>query len=120
MKKLFPSIAVVLLTPAIGAARPSAAVRAACAVDARTHCSAAFGNPDAMRACIREHAAELSSGCRTAIAIQRRAQGGATGRGRPSCEIACDRKCTSMGPQVGRNYCVATCMGRCDMARHGL
>jgi len=37
---------------------------------------------------------------------------------RAACGV--DRKCTSMGPQVGRNSCVATCMGRCDIARHGL
>jgi hypothetical protein len=69
MKKLLlGGVFVVLAAPTFTIAAPSAAVRAACHEDARRVCGAVFGNPGAVQACMREHRAELSEGCKAAMA----------------------------------------------------
>jgi hypothetical protein len=62
-------------------AAPPQAVRAACSDDAQRLCAAAFGNPQRRQACMRQHRAELSAGCKTAIAQWRGGAGGGASRG---------------------------------------
>jgi hypothetical protein len=69
----------VVLVPAITSrteAAPPQAVRAACSGDAQRLCAGVFGNPEARRACMREHRAELSAGCKAAITQWRGREGG--------------------------------------------
>src|SRR5437667_8032994 len=68
MKKLLLGsvfLALVGSTPIMAAG--NAAVRAACHEDTRRLCSSVFGDLEAVRACMREHHAELSEGCKPAI-----------------------------------------------------
>jgi hypothetical protein len=59
------------------ASPPPEAVRAACMSDAQRLCAAVIGNLPARRACMTEHRAELSAGCKAAIAQWRgRGSGG--------------------------------------------
>ena len=62
---------VTVLCPAAAPAAPSAAVRAACAGDARRLCGSVFADRKARRACMKEHRAEWSNGCKAAVAKQR-------------------------------------------------
>jgi hypothetical protein len=75
----------VLLVPAITSqtqAAPPQAVRAACSGDAQRLCAAVLGDPKAQPACMREHRAELSAGCKAAIAQWRGRAGGGPQAGR--------------------------------------
>src|SRR3974390_745701 len=56
-------------------APPPQAVREACSGDSQRLCSDLVGNPEAHRACMREHRSELSTGCKAAI-VQMRGRGG--------------------------------------------
>jgi hypothetical protein len=62
---------------ASGQTVPSPAVRAACSGDARRLCGAVIRNAEKRRACMVGHAAQLSAGCKAAIAAQRKGAGGA-------------------------------------------
>ena len=70
----------VVLVPAITsrteAATPPAYVRAACTGDAKRLCAAVIRNTPKRQACMREHGAELSAGCKAAIAKWRGKEGG--------------------------------------------
>lgn len=51
------------------------APRPACLNDAKKFCASVIQDDDARRRCMREHAAELSEGCKAAVAAERRAGG---------------------------------------------
>src|SRR3974390_874196 len=75
----------VLLVPALISqtqAAPPQAVREACSGDSQRLCSGVVGNPEAHRACLREHRSELSPGCKAAIA-QSRGRGGVASQADP-------------------------------------
>lgn len=78
MKALLTFMAAALVLPSIAFAAPPAAVRAACASDGMRLCGSTVGNPQAHRACMMEHRAELSDRCRGAIAEFRGKQRGGT------------------------------------------
>jgi len=61
---------IAVMWPAVAPAAPDAAVRAACAGDARRLCGSVFADAPARRACMREHRAEWSDGCKAAVAKQ--------------------------------------------------
>jgi len=69
----------VVLLPAITsqtkAATPPAYVRAACTGDAKRLCAAVLRNTPKRQACMREHRAELSAGCKAAVAKWRGKEG---------------------------------------------
>jgi len=48
-------------------AAPPQAVRAACSGDAKRLCAAVLGDTKKRQACMKEHRAELSAGCKAAI-----------------------------------------------------
>ena len=48
-------------------AGPAQAVRAACSGDAQRLCAAVLGDTKKRQACMKEHRAELSAGCKAAI-----------------------------------------------------
>jgi hypothetical protein len=73
---LLGSVFIALAAPTLTMATPNAAVHAACSGDARRLCSSAFGDREAVRACMREHHAEWSNRCKAAVANRRSAQGG--------------------------------------------
>jgi hypothetical protein len=51
------------------------APRPACLNDAKKFCASVIQDEEARRRCMREHGAELSEGCKAAIAADRRASG---------------------------------------------
>jgi hypothetical protein len=69
-----------VLVPAITsqteAATPPQYVRAACVGDARRLCASVLRNTLKRQACMREHRAELSAGCKAALAKWRGKEGG--------------------------------------------
>jgi hypothetical protein len=69
-------LSVVLVSATETEAGPPQAVRAACSGDAQRLCAAVLGDPKAQPACMREHRAELSAGCKAAIAQWRGGAGG--------------------------------------------
>ena len=73
---LLGSVFIALAAPTLTMAVPNAAVHAACSGDARRLCSAALGDLEAVRTCMREHHAEWSNRCKAAVANRRSAQGG--------------------------------------------
>jgi len=76
MKKICVAcLSFALLGPTAVYAAPSAAVRAACHGDAMKFCSAVVSDDEARRACMKNHAAELSAACREAVTAQRRVEG---------------------------------------------
>jgi len=76
VKKIFiVCLFVVLIKPSVGDTAPSAAVRMACLDDAKKFCSAVLHDDEARRACMKNHAAELSAGCQDAVSAERRAAG---------------------------------------------
>jgi len=56
-------------------APPSASVRAACLNDAKKFCASVIQDDEARRRCMTEHTAELSDGCKAAVAAQRGGSG---------------------------------------------
>jgi hypothetical protein len=83
MKRLVVALIVVGVVPAITCQMALAKfvpapqyVRAACHGDAKRLCAAVIENPEKRRACMREHHAELSAGCKAAIAKWRGKEGG--------------------------------------------
>ena len=71
-------VTLIVMAPAFATAAtpaPSAAVRAACAPDAKRLCAAVIGNPEARHKCMVEHRAQLSETCKTAIADDKKASG---------------------------------------------
>lgn len=97
--KLLPSVmfCIGLLCPAAAPAAPSAAVRAACAGDARRLCGSVFADRKARRACMKEHRAEWSNGCKAAVAKQRDRVGEKKGRGRrPNAGRASNQGCATV------------------------
>jgi hypothetical protein len=70
----------VILVPAITsqteAATPPKYVRAACHDDARRLCAKVLSDTPKRQACMREHRAELSAGCKAAVAKWRGKEGG--------------------------------------------
>jgi hypothetical protein len=69
-----------VLVPAITsqteAASPPQYVRAACIGDAKRLCASVLRNTPKRQACMREHRAELSAGCKAAVAKWRGKEGG--------------------------------------------
>jgi hypothetical protein len=65
-----PTLAITL---ALAATPPTAAVRAACTGDAKKFCGAVIRDADARHKCMIEHRAQLSEGCKAAIADSRKA-----------------------------------------------
>lgn len=62
----------VVASPAIAADAPAApSTREACAADFVKHCAGKTPGTDEARACMRDHQAELSEPCRTAIEARR-------------------------------------------------
>jgi hypothetical protein len=57
-------------------AAPPKYVRAACIGDAKTLCASVLRNTQKRQACMREHRAELSAGCKAAVAKWRGKEGG--------------------------------------------
>ena len=75
-----------ILVPAFASqtvAAPSEAVRAACSGDAQRLCTGDLGNPEARRACMAAHSAELSAACKAAIAQARHGGVAQAGAGQP-------------------------------------
>jgi hypothetical protein len=70
----------VILVPAITsqteAATPPKYVRAACHDDAKRLCASVLRDTPKRQACMREHRADLSAGCKAAIAKWRGKEGG--------------------------------------------
>ncbi len=64
-------VLITLVVPTLAVAAPSAAVREACSGDAKTFCSAVISQPEARRACMKKHYAQLSKRCKAAIAKSR-------------------------------------------------
>ena len=64
----------------IAHAAPNAAIRAACHEDAKRLCVNAFGNPEAVRTCMREHHEQLSNKCKATIAEVKRGGNSAQGK----------------------------------------
>ena len=64
----------------IAHAAPNAAIRAACHEDAKRLCVNAFGNPEAVRTCMREHHEQLSDKCKATIAKVKRGGNSAQGK----------------------------------------
>ena len=52
------------------------APRSACLNDAKKLCASVIHDDEARRGCMREHSAELSEGCKAAVAAERGADGG--------------------------------------------
>jgi hypothetical protein len=67
--------AAVLLSSDHTGAAPGASVRAACLNDAKKFCASVIQNNEARRHCMVGHSAELSDGCKAAIAAHRAASG---------------------------------------------
>jgi hypothetical protein len=68
---LLGSAFIALIAPTLTSAAPNPAIRAACHEDTRRLCSSVFGDLEAVRKCMREHHAELSEGCKSAISSSR-------------------------------------------------
>ena len=71
-------VALIVMAPTLANAAtpaPSAAVRAACAPDAKRLCAAVISNPDARHNCMVAHRAQLSEACKTAIAEDKKTSG---------------------------------------------
>jgi len=64
----------------IAHAAPNAAIRVACHEDAKRLCVNAFGNPEAVRTCMREHHQQLSDKCKATIAEVKRGGNSAQGK----------------------------------------
>ena len=79
---MFAAAVVASLAFAGGAlAQPSAGARAACQADIQKFCPDAKPGPGGtLRACIRDHQAQLSDGCKAAIAAMIAARQAAGGR----------------------------------------
>jgi hypothetical protein len=75
-------LSMVLISATGAEAAPPQAVRAPCSGDAQRLCAAVLGDPKAQPACMREHRAELSAGCKAAIAQWRGGAGGGAQAGR--------------------------------------
>jgi len=80
---LFAAAVASLALAGAALAQPGADARAACRADIQKFCPDAKPGPGGtLRACIREHQAQLSDGCKAAIAAMiaaRQAAGGGTG-----------------------------------------
>jgi hypothetical protein len=63
------------LVPGSVSAGPSASVRAACLNDAKKFCASVIQDDEARRRCMTEHRAELSDGCKAAVAASTGAGG---------------------------------------------
>ena len=61
-------------------AAPNAAIRAACHEDAKRLCADLFGDPEAVRACMRGHHEQLSQKCKATIAEVKRGENSAQGK----------------------------------------
>ena len=108
----------VVLVPAITPqtkARAPQPVLAACHDDVRRLCAAVLWNAEARQACMREHSAELSVGCKSAIAQWRGREGNTSKVGQlplgwdkaADCYTNCRTvRCIDQGIGGG-------CMGRC-------
>jgi hypothetical protein len=66
-------IVVAIVAPTLAMAAPSAAVRAACAPDARKLCGAVISNAEARHKCMVAHRAQLSEACKAALAEDKKA-----------------------------------------------
>ena len=76
MRKLLVAVVVCVgLVPTISDSAPSASVRAACLNDAKKFCVSVIHDDEARRRCMAEHTAELSDGCKAAVAAQRGVSG---------------------------------------------
>ena len=68
-----------LVTTSAVTAAPNAAVRAACAGDAKRLCGDVYNNPAARQACMQDHRAEWSDGCKAAVAERQSKQSSGPG-----------------------------------------
>ena len=80
----------------IGNAAPSASVRAACLNDAKKFCASVIHDDKARRRCMVEHNAELSDGCKAAVAAQR----GASGQASTANVNRCVERCVAQTPDA--------------------
>jgi hypothetical protein len=98
--------------PIVCAAAPSAAVRAACLNDARKFCAPVIQNDEARRRCMAEHAAELSSGCKAALAQGAGGQGkSAQQQGTPANVSRCVERCAAASPDARSKFkCHEACV----------
>jgi hypothetical protein len=89
-------------------AAPNAAIRAACHEDAKRLCADVFGDPDAVRACMRGHHEQLSDKCKATIAEVKRGENRSDG---VCVKIVkkCQQRCTGQGP-TGK--CMVYCTTR--------
>jgi hypothetical protein len=62
-------------------AAPNPAIHAACHEDAKRLCADVFGDPEAVRACMREHHEQLSDKCKATIVEVKRGENDAQGKG---------------------------------------
>ena len=106
-----------LLFPlAIAAASPpNAATRQACIGDAIKFCNSVIQDLHARQACMRAHRAELSDGCKAALAKQFGLPKTAGGT-KPPCDRFCFNRCMSNTPAASsRTSCLDRCIGRCSL-----
>jgi hypothetical protein len=108
------ALLLVVLVPAITSQAKAAApqaVRAACHDDVRRLCAAVLWNAEARQACMREHSAELSAGCKAAIAQWHGREGGTPQVGQLQGGGGCMDFCRTLPPAPAHN-CVATCQSK--------
>jgi hypothetical protein len=89
------------VSPNSGSAAPSASVRAACLNDAKKFCASVLQNDEARRRCMTEHTAELSEGCKAAVAAERRA----SGKGDNTANVnRCLERCVAASPGARASF----------------
>ena len=119
---LLSVVLVAAITSQTEAAAPRA-VLAACHDDVRRLCAAVLWKSEARQACMREHSAELSAGCKAAIAQWHGREGNTRQVGHlplgwdkaADCYTNCRRvRCTDQSIGGG---CMGRCVNTCE-ARH--
>jgi hypothetical protein len=110
-KILAGSLFIVLAASAAVDAAPSAAVRAACLDDAKKFCSSVIHDDAARRSCMQSHDAELSAGCKAAVAAERGGQAGGQGKLATCRKLAHDKYFVENGRML--NNAVGAAVARC-------
>jgi hypothetical protein len=99
MRRLLVAVFICVgLIPTNSDSAPSASVRAACLDDAKKFCASVIQDDAARRRCMTEHTAELSDGCKAAVAAQR------SGEGHTANVNRCIERCAALSPGARSSF----------------
>lgn len=93
-------IAVLVCAAAIPLNNSYSAPRPACLNDAKKFCASVIQDEEARKRCMREHAADLSEGCKAAVAAERRANG----KGNTANVYRCIERCVAQSPGARASF----------------